>query len=533
MREPRTRPQTGAMITEQSRLASPAEKDEYNYQSFDYGSEARELTRWLAEGPRIGDLAPEFDLTDLDGNSVRLSDLRGRPVVLEFGSYTCPIFSDRVPAMEYLAREHPEACFLVIYVREAHPGEVQSAHRNLAEKRSAAHKLALEEALTRRVLVDSIDGATHRAYGGAWNPVYVIDADGRVVMRQAWNHPSDVAAALHSLRSGVDPAVAESTEMLREPGRRPTGQRLIERGGPKALEDFYRTAPAALQDALRNSASGEVRAVIGRFTSGAAELVSVTSKDGTAIALWKTGNGPSLLVVHGTGADHSAWQSVVPLLADRFTIYTMDRRGRGASGDAPEYTFQREADDVIAAVEALPRPVYLYGHSSGGMFSLEAASRARNLEKLVLYEGGLKPRGLVLTPEDFIVHLEQLIQAGEREQAVITFMLNAAGVTPDELEVLRANPAWPARVAAAHTIPRELRAINDYAGDVERISAIDIPVLLIVGEQTEPQRRRLFEQSLRLLKDVRLSVLSGQRHAAHQTAPGLLARALVDFLLED
>src|SRR5579864_4514389 len=186
MRAPRREHHTGAMATEQ---AQPAPRDTgadaYNYESFDFRSEAAELEHWLREGPRIGDPAPDFELADLDGNCVRLSDLRGGPVVLEFGSYTCPIFSDRVPAMEQLAREHPEATFLMIYVREAHPGEIQGAHRSLAEKRTAAHKLALEEALSRRLLVDSVDGLIHRAYGGAWNPVYVIDAGGRVVMRQA------------------------------------------------------------------------------------------------------------------------------------------------------------------------------------------------------------------------------------------------------------------------------------------------------------------------------------------------------------
>lgn len=236
--------------------------DTYNYQAFDFALEPPELESWLRCGPRVGQEAPEFELHGLDGEAVRLRGLRDRPVVLEFGSYTCPIFSDRAPAMEQLAREHPEAVFLVIYVREAHPGEIQRPHRSLREKRSAAHKLALEEALARRVLVDGLDGAVHRAYGGAWNPVYVIGPDGRVVMRQAWNHPHDVAATLDALLAGTRPDAPESVEMLREQGRRPTGQRLLERGGRKALADFYRSAPAPVQGALRSSPSAEVRAAI-------------------------------------------------------------------------------------------------------------------------------------------------------------------------------------------------------------------------------------------------------------------------------
>jgi pimeloyl-ACP methyl ester carboxylesterase len=209
-----------------------------------------------------------------------------------------------------------------------------------------------------------------------------------------------------------------------------------------------------------------------------------------------SGTGPSLLVLHGRCADHSAWDSVVPLLADTFTVYAMDRRGRGGSGDAPEYALEREIEDVVAAVEALPAPVYVYGHSFGGVCAVEAASRARNLARLVLYEGGpiRVPRGVVLVPEEFLVRLEQLIGTDEREEAVSTFMLNSAGVTPAELEVLRGNPAWSSRVAAAQTVPRELRAISTYAPDVDRVSAIEVPVLMVVGEQTDPLRRTMWEQ---------------------------------------
>jgi hypothetical protein len=100
----------------------------------------------------------------------------------------------------------------------------------------------------------------------------------------------------------------------------------------------------------------------------------------------------------------------------------------------------------------------------------------------VLYEGGPKPPGLRLTPDEFIARLEALIAAGEREQALDTFMLNAAGVAPEELEILHTRPAWPGRVAAVHTIPRELRAINDYSTDLARFAAVQTPVLTVVGE---------------------------------------------------
>ena len=235
----------------------------YNYEVFDFALEPGEFERWLQAGPGIGQEAPDFELLDLEGEALRLSALRDRPVVLEFGSYTCPIFSDRVPAMERLAQDHPEAAFLVIYVREAHPGEIQGPHRSLVEKWSAARRLVTAEVLARRVLVDSLDGAVHRAYGGAWNPVYVIaPSDGRVVMRQAWNHPALVGAVLDDLVAGTVSKVPESIEMLREAGCRPMGLRLLERGGARALRDFYRSAPRPVSEALRSSASEAVREAI-------------------------------------------------------------------------------------------------------------------------------------------------------------------------------------------------------------------------------------------------------------------------------
>ncbi len=234
----------------------------YNYESFDLGSELGELERWLAIGPGVGEEAPDFQVSDIEGKEVRLGHFRGQPVVLEFGSFTCPIFSDRVPAMESLAHEHPEAIFLVIYVREAHPGEIRGAHRSAADKRSAALRLIAAEGIQRRVLVDHLDGAINRAYGGAWNPVYVIGPDGRVAMRRAWNDPAAVFAALEGLRTGTAVSIPESVEMARLPGRRPMGSRLLERGGRQALLDFFETASDPIRNAFRTSADPKVRAVI-------------------------------------------------------------------------------------------------------------------------------------------------------------------------------------------------------------------------------------------------------------------------------
>ena len=92
----------------------------------------------------------------------------------------------------------------------------------------------------------------------------------------------------------------------------------------------------------------------------------VVSADGTPIAVWRTGEGPPLVLVHGAAADHGRWAPVLPALQERFTVLAMDRRGRGGSGDAEDYEIEREYEDVAAVVEWAGDGVDLLGHSHGG-----------------------------------------------------------------------------------------------------------------------------------------------------------------------
>lgn len=234
----------------------------YNYQAFSFNQEPAEFEHWQRAGVQLGEAAPDFQLDDVRGRRFRLSDFREAPVVLEFGSYTCPIFCGHIAQMEQLAQEFPEAKFLVVYVREAHPGEIIGPHRSPADKRRAVRKLLRDEAIRRPTLIDSVDGGVHRRYGGAWNPVYVIDASGAVVLRRAWNEPDDVRSTLTEMRSGRAPTARETTDMCSPVRRRPMGFDLLHRGGRQALLDFYLSAPPPVQELLRNSAAPEVAEIV-------------------------------------------------------------------------------------------------------------------------------------------------------------------------------------------------------------------------------------------------------------------------------
>ena len=115
-------------------------------------------------------------------------------------------------------------------------------------------------------------------------------------------------------------------------------------------------------------------------------IKKVLSKDGTAIAYETIGEGAPLVLVHGTGGTRERWAPVVPALASHFTVYAMDRRGRGESQDGTAvYTIEREFEDVAALVDSIGTPVNLFGHSYGGICALEAS---------VHQQSGPSPRSL-------------------------------------------------------------------------------------------------------------------------------------------
>jgi pimeloyl-ACP methyl ester carboxylesterase len=226
---------------------------------------------------------------------------------------------------------------------------------------------------------------------------------------------------------------------------------------------------------------------------------TVASADGTPLAVWKNGEGPPLVLIHGATADHSRWAPALPALEEHFTVYNFDRRGRGESGDAPDYALEREFEDVVAVVESAGTEVNLLGHSHGGVCALEAALLTDRIRKLVLYE---PPMGFLATPREVVQELEALLQAGKRDELLVLFMREVAGLPPEQIEALRALPAWEARIAAADTIPREERVNREYAWDPDRFrghhGADHVPPRWRQPRAVQPRRRGRGERAARL-----------------------------------
>ena len=267
-----------------------------------------------------------------------------------------------------------------------------------------------------------------------------------------------------------------------------------------------------------------------RADAGAPIMVTVPSKDGTTIAAWRSGTGPALVLVHGTTVDHTAWDGVRPALEPSFTLYAMDRRGRGGSGDGPTFSVEREAEDVAAVVESIDGAVHVVGHSYGALPILEAARLTSNVASLVLYDPPAISMGSDELPPGLLEELEGLIAQDRRDEAAGRVYQRILGRSPEEIEQVRAEPSWSSRVASAHTVPRELRAGLEYRFAWNGARAIEQPTLLLTGELSPPRLRASVAALHAVLPTSRVAILQGQGHAGLRTAPNLVAAEVHDFL---
>lgn len=260
----------------------------------------------------------------------------------------------------------------------------------------------------------------------------------------------------------------------------------------------------------------------------------VISSDGTPIAVWQSGSGPPLLLVHGATADHSRWYLVQPAFEHDFTVYTVDRRGRGQSGDAETYSFEQEARDVAAVVDWIGEPVNVLGHSFGATCCLEAATLTTNMRKLVLYEPAMPGRYLSepIMPAETIEKMEALFEQGDHEGCVVTLLRDGAGVTEEQLAVMRAQPYWPDRVAIAHTVVREVQMEMSYDPDLDRLRTINTPTLQLVGADSPTVAQEIANLLDDLMPNSRVHSMPGQGHVAMISAPDVFVEAVKTFLME-
>ncbi len=212
---------------------------EYNYDHFHPVVMSDDIQLNIRSvGPHPGDMAPEFILQDTEGRTWQLSDLRGRPVVLVLGSASCPLTLGALPAFREVYRDFGgRTQWLLMYVREAHPGMGLPAHKTYEQKLRQADFFRRDDRIEWPVIVDELDGTTHRDYGMLPNSVFVIDVDGRVVFRGNVSHGPTLRRALdHLFAQDRRGTVSEGEDhMMHLLGATAYGWEAIQRSGEDAV----------------------------------------------------------------------------------------------------------------------------------------------------------------------------------------------------------------------------------------------------------------------------------------------------------
>lgn len=162
-----------------------------------------------------GDLIGPFDLHTTDGTVLNSADLakRVQPVLLVFGSRTCPVTEDGADGLRNLhALYGDQVRFVMIQVREAHPGSIIGQPKTFGQKLRHAVDLKAHHQLPFEVAVDDIDGTFHRRLGARPNSAYLIDPSGLIVFRAQWaNQTEAIGEALHAVTTRHAPRVRAVT----------------------------------------------------------------------------------------------------------------------------------------------------------------------------------------------------------------------------------------------------------------------------------------------------------------------------------
>jgi pimeloyl-ACP methyl ester carboxylesterase len=259
-------------------------------------------------------------------------------------------------------------------------------------------------------------------------------------------------------------------------------------------------------------------------------METVTSGDRVPIAFDTFGQGPPVILVHGAFGDRTATEALAHVLAPDFTAITYDRRGRGGSGDSPEYTVAKEIEDLRALIRYVGGVANVFGHSSGAILALEAAAKVSGIEKVVGYEppyvlDGLRPR----PPDDLIDQARALIAEDRRDDAATLFLTVAADVPLADVAKQRTEDGWSSFTALAHTLPYDLALCGPGQRlPAVRFAAIKVPTLVIGGGASPEWFPAAARATAESIPGARYATLDSHDHGV-MAKPDALGPVLRDF----
>jgi pimeloyl-ACP methyl ester carboxylesterase len=249
----------------------------------------------------------------------------------------------------------------------------------------------------------------------------------------------------------------------------------------------------------------------------------VTSVDGTTIAYDELGDGPAVILVSGGSVDRTSNADLAALLAEHFTVFNYDRRGRGPSGDTQPYAVMREVEDIAAVVTAAGGSAYLFGSSSGAALALQAASQLATITKLAAWEPPFRMDKAERPPADMAQTLHDLVAAGKRDGAVEYFFTKGVNLPSELVDSFKTQPFWQGQVELAHTLEYDAAIMGDTSLPETQLAAVHIPTLVVNGSESFPYMPEAADAVAKHVAGAQRVTLDGQQHnfAAEVLAPVL------------
>lgn len=258
-------------------------------------------------------------------------------------------------------------------------------------------------------------------------------------------------------------------------------------------------------------------------------MKKVTSKDGTPIAFDQSGEGPAVILVGGAfqyRAIDPQTAQLAALLAQHFTVFHYDRRGRGDSGDTQPYAVEREIQDLQALIKEAGGSAFVFGMSSGGVLALEAAARGLPITKLALYELPFNlDDNARSAAENYTQQLTAFLAEGRRGDAVALAM-RTFGTPAQVVAGMRQSPIWSMFESVAPTLAYDNAIMRDGSVPTQRLASVSVPTLVIDGGASPAFMHNAAQAAADALPNAQRRTLPGQ---THDVAPDILAPVLVTF----
>ena len=255
----------------------------------------------------------------------------------------------------------------------------------------------------------------------------------------------------------------------------------------------------------------------------------VTSEDGTTIGYRQLGSGPGVVLLHGAMSSGYNLVALAEALADAFTVYVPDRRGRGLSEPYGEDNGIKEDVEDLDALLTKTGAHNVFGLSSGGIITLQAALRLPAIHKAAIFEPPLFADGSAQTA--FLTRLDREIAQGNVAAALITGMQGAQmgppifRLMPRRLLELLVNMAMKSEEkkssdgyvtmrVLAPTLHYDFQLVVEMSGNLERFKGVRSEVLLLGGGKSPAYLKAAVDALEKVLPHVTRTGFPGLDHAA-------------------